>query len=60
MVFAARDPVLKGLAPLFEALGRVETQVPWRLLVAGGARAGTWGRRAEKLGVPRRRLLRQT
>ncbi len=57
LVFAARDPVLKGLAALLRALGQVRTPVRWRLLVAGGARAGTWGRRAQKLGVPFERLL---
>jgi len=50
VVLAARDPLLKGLAQLFDAL-RLLAGEPWHLLVAGARRPAVWRRRAARAGL---------
>jgi glycosyltransferase involved in cell wall biosynthesis len=55
LVFAARDPLLKGLPELARALARLLAQ-PWYLLVAGPRRPRAWARRLAAAGLPRARF----
>jgi glycosyltransferase involved in cell wall biosynthesis len=48
--FPAREPRLKGLPALLEALAGLDAG-PWRLLVAGVRRESGWRRRAKRLGL---------
>ena len=55
LVFAARDPVLKGLGPLARGLAGLRER-PWHLLVAGPRHLGTWRRLLAREGVPAARV----
>lgn len=55
LAFVAREPELKGLPLLFEALRELSGS-PWRLVVAGTRDPGPWRRRAAACGLPAERL----
>lgn len=50
VLFLGRNPELKGLPLLLEALGFLRG-TPWRLLVAGVRDVGRWRRRARRAGL---------
>lgn len=50
-LFLAREPRLKGLGPLLEAVARVRGDGLDLRLVAAGFEAGPWARRAGRLGL---------
>lgn len=50
LAFAAREPELKGLAPLLSSLAR-STDTSWHLVVAGPRRSAKWERLARSLGL---------
>jgi len=50
VVFAARDPLQKGLGELARALGRLR-RWPWHLLVAGPRHHATWERLVQRGGL---------
>ena len=53
--FSAREPRLKGLPQLFDALARLADR-PWHLLVAGLKRPRTWSGAARARGLGRERV----
>lgn len=55
ITFIAREPLLKGLPTLLEALGRLSAR-PWRLLIAGPRRLPYWRGRARAAGLGGSRL----
>jgi len=55
LVFAAREPWLKGLPTLFEALARMPRRA-WRLLVAGPRHPSRWAAIAVRAGLSRERV----
>lgn len=55
IVFAARNPRLKGLPELLEALCGLQSE-PWILVVAGPRRPGPWKRMARRLGIAADRI----
>ena len=55
IVFAARNPRLKGLPQLLEALAGLQSE-PWNLLVAGPRKPRPWQRMARRLGIDADRI----
>ncbi len=53
LAFVARDPVLKGLPVLLEALAGIRA-LPWRLVAAGAKRGRLLGRQCDRLGIGER------
>ncbi len=56
LVFVARDPLLKGLPTLYDALSGMRDR-PWTLLVAGARHPRRWGREATDRGLTRDRVV---
>jgi len=52
---AARNPLLKGVPVLFEALAQLGAR-PWQLVLAGPADVETWQARARAAGLPAARV----
>jgi UDP-glucose:(heptosyl)LPS alpha-1,3-glucosyltransferase len=53
-LFVAMNYRLKGLEPLLHAVRRLRRECPFRLLVAGNPRTGSWERLARRLGIARK------
>ena len=57
LTFVGRNPRLKGLPRVLDALARLRSR-PWRLVVAGPPDAERWRRRARRLGLADRVVVR--